>query len=159
MAEIDFCFPGNLRIFLIVESWCTAARGWLNTEPIFMPSWYSKWEFSLCFLSYFYVESLATLEYNTYFFKMFLNCCSLFCISSWGCFIYNIIKPQRNPYGGREGRNFAISLFYSSLIEFMWNLKLFKSVFYSQGVSPYLATGWLKKMGILYYTINCVADI
>lgn len=38
MAEIDFYFPGNLGIFLIVESWCTAVRGWLNTETVFMPS-------------------------------------------------------------------------------------------------------------------------
>lgn len=38
MAEIDFYFPGNLRIFLIVESWCTAAKSWLNMEPIFMLS-------------------------------------------------------------------------------------------------------------------------
>jgi hypothetical protein len=36
MAEIDFYFPGILRIFLIVESWCTAARDWLNMKPIFM---------------------------------------------------------------------------------------------------------------------------
>lgn len=76
-----------------------------------------------------YVESLATLGYNTCFFKMFLDCYSLFCISSRSCFIYNIIKPQRNPYGGREWRNFAISLFYSSLIEFTWKWKLFKSAF------------------------------
>lgn len=38
MTEIDFCFPGNLRIFLIVESWCTAARGRLNKNSVFMLS-------------------------------------------------------------------------------------------------------------------------
>lgn len=68
--------------------------------------------FLLCFPSYFYVESRAALGYNTYFFKMFLSCCSLFGISSRSCFIYNIVKPQKkNPIWWEE-RNFAIAVLF-----------------------------------------------
>lgn len=84
-----------------------------------------------------YAESLATLGYNTCSFKIFLNC-SLLCISSQSCFIYNVIKPQRNPYGGREWTTFVISLFYSFLKELTWKWKLFNLLLIHKACVPAL---------------------